>query len=118
MELGRIKDQLNAVLDRMETVDPCSEEYEVLTKRANEIRKIILDEEQRRIQESQVNDKTSRELELRELELEERRKDRWLKFWLAIGGGALGLASIFADETRVACKAGLDTVDRVRKIIH
>ena len=111
MELGRIKDRLNAILDKMEGMDPTSEEYGLLLKRADDIRKIIQDEERRREMEAQETRKT-------DTELSERRKDRWVKIGLGVGAGAIGIASIFADETRVACKSGLETIDKMRKIVH
>lgn len=111
MELGKVKDRLDAILDKMEGMDPTSEEYGLLLKRADDIRKIIQDEERRRESEAQEARRT-------DTELSERRKDRWVKIGLGVGAGAIGIASIFADETRVACKSGLETIDKMRKIVH
>ena len=118
MELGKIKDQVDATLDRMSEVDPASDEYEVLTKRLNELRRIIQDEEQRRATEKLEGQKNMIEKANSEAELSERRKDRWTKIGLGVGAGIIGIASIFADETRVACKSGLETIDKMRKIVH
>jgi hypothetical protein len=118
MELGRIKDQINATLDKMDAVDPTSEEYEVLTKRLNELRRIIQDEEQRRATEKLESEKNQISAANSEAELAERKKDRWVKIGLGVGAGFIGIASIFADETRVACKSGLETIDKMRKIVH
>ena len=118
MELGKIKDQVDATLDRMSEVDPASDEYEVLTKRLNELRRIIQDEEQRRATEKLEIEKNKISAANSETELAERRKDRWTKIGLGVGAGIIGIASIFADETRVACKSGLETIDKMRKIVH
>lgn len=119
MELGRIKDQLNAVLDQMDKVeDKASQEYEFLLQRANDIRKIIQEEEKRRATEGLENAEKERELDLKERELDERKKDRWVKIGLGVGAGLLGFAGIYADETRVICKSGLDTVNSVTKIFR
>lgn len=111
MELGKVKDRLDAILDEMDEVDPKSEEYGILLKRADDMRKIIQDEEKRRETEMFEAHKVS-------TELSERRKDRWTKIGLGVGAGLIGIASIFADETRVACKSGLETIDKMRKIVH
>lgn len=118
MELGRIKDQLDTVLDRMETVDPASEDYEVLTKRANDLRRIIQDEEKAREEAALELSKVEQNAVNHDEELEERKKDRLVKIFFGVGAGILGVASIFADETRVVCKSGLETIDKIRRIVH
>lgn len=111
MELGKVKDRLDSILDKMEGMDPTTEEYGVLLKRADDIRKIIQDEEKRRESDAIESQKNS-------IELSERRKDRWVKIGLGVGAGAIGIASIFADETRVACKSGLETIDKMKKMVR
>ena len=111
MELGKVKDRLDAILDKMEGMDPTSEEYGVLLKRADDVRKIIQDEEKRRETEALETQKN-------QTELSERRKDRWTKIGLGVGAGIIGIASIFADETRVACKSGLETIDKMKKMVR
>ena len=110
MELGKLKDRLDQILDEMEETKVTSDEYGVLLRRADEIRKIIQDEEKRRAEESRDSAKEA-------VDLSERRKDRWVKIGLGVGAGVIGIASIFADETRVVCKSGLETMDKIRKIV-
>ena len=110
MELGKLKDRLDQILDEMEETKVTSDEYGVLLRRADEIRKIIQDEEKRRAEESRDSAKEA-------VDLSERRKDRWVKIGLGVGAGVIGIASIFADETRVVCKSGLETMDKMRKIV-
>lgn len=117
MELGSIKDQLDRVESKMNEVDPLSEEFETLRKRSEEIRKTINEEEKRRANESNEKAKTAGELEIKRLELTERVKDRWVKVGLGFGLGILTLCSIFADETRVACRTALDVMDRGRRML-
>ena len=118
MELGRVKDQINTVVDRMETVDPVSEEYEVLSKRLNELRKIVQDEEERRARDEREAKNVIAENTRHEEDISERKKDRIAKIALGVGAGFIGVLSIFADETRVMCKSGLETIDKMRKLVH
>ena len=118
MQLGRIKDQLDAVLDCMDECDPTSEAFETLTKRANDLRKIIQDEEERQSRELQEREKEERELAAHEDDISERKKDRLVKVLLGFGAGFIGIASIFADETRVICKSGLETIDKMKRIVR
>lgn len=118
MELGRIKDQLDTVLEEMEKVKPGSEEFRELGRRRDELIKVISDEESRRSKEALKREKQAHELEYKEIELSERRKDRWVKIGLAAGAGLLSIASIWKDNTAMICDAGWRYISNVKRVFH
>lgn len=117
MQLGRIKDQLETVMDKMATVDPTSQQFEILAKRRDELTKIISDEEQRRLKEEIDNDRQDREDAFKERELEERRKDRWVKIGLGTMAGAVALVGSYRDTFAVVVDKGIDTFAKIKKAI-
>ena len=133
MELGALKDRLDETLEELKLFPKESNEAERLTKRADELRRMIQDEEARQAKERLEFDKLEleklklmKEFELKEIELDQKReenavayessrKDRIVKTVLGAGTILLGIGAVLADDTRVICKPALDVVASIKK---
>lgn len=118
MELGPIKDQLRRVQKELEKCELDSPKWDILSEKQEKLRKIIQDEERNRALKKKEELERSRELELKERELEERRFDRRAKIGLGVGAVLVGLAGVFTDQYKVVCKVGLDLTEKVTKIFR
>jgi len=125
MELGKVKDLRDKLLDKMDEVDPLSDEYEKLDKRVKSLESTI-EKEERRIAEKEAKEealeikrcKVHNDAVSKELAHEESIKNRVVQY-VSIGAMAiLGVGSIFADETRVVCRAGFDMANNLKRLIH
>lgn len=117
MNLGPIKDQVELVTKKMSECDPASKEYETLSKRLEELTKVIQNEEERRAREDRELESIERETARHESELSERRKDRKVK--LLLGGGIIltSIVGVFQDEFKVITTKGLDMANKMSKTI-
>lgn len=71
MDYDKLMNELDRLLDLLGDTDPGSEEYAKVLDRYNKLYKIFLDEDRSR--EDQIDKKEKRELEMRKMDLEEKR---------------------------------------------
>lgn len=71
MDYDRISEEWNRLMDALAMIDPCSSDYEIVSKRLSELHKMYLAEDKSR--EEQMEKRHRQEMEEKRLDLEERK---------------------------------------------
>lgn len=93
----KLEAQLDRILDKMESLDPTSQEYEILAQRASQIHAELnkaLKSDMEIYKEETLVDcerrKIADQTEAKSKEIEQSRKEGWRRFWLDLGLGIGG----------------------------
>lgn len=93
----KLEAQLDRILDKMETMDPTTPEYEILAQRASQIHAELnkaLKSDVEIYKEEILADcerkKVADQAESKSKEIDQNRKEGWRKFWLDLGLGVGG----------------------------